>query len=130
MNETRVDFCYDIASNSDLNEGEDVADSRVLDDHDVITIEFTYPLRRPISRTFSREGGFTYLDFAQTVATAYAEIYAEEEHSRTSSPEPRGMLMNRSETDGIYGIWGHDINDLVLEAARLENGIWHLAVGS
>lgn len=29
--------------------------------------------------------------------------------------EMRGSFMNRHETDGIYGIWGHDIGDLGIE---------------
>lgn len=134
-----VDFTYGIAekfdycleNDPDLNDPETVADGRRLDDRDEIIVEFIYPLRRKCRRTLRHAGGFTRLDFAIAVSDAYAAIYAEEEASRTLSPEPKGMLYNRSETDGVHGIVAHGIGDLVLEGAhRDQDGIWHLDVGS
>lgn len=44
-------------------------------------------------------------------------MYEEEEATaiiKTVPPEKRNKMYNRNETNGKYGIWGHDIADLVL----------------
>jgi len=106
-------------------------DDRVIDDRDEIVIVFDYPLAKPVQRSFQSPGGFTRGTFASAVGKGYADIYAEEEETREASPKPQGILMNRSKTDGVHGIWGHDLADLTLEGAyRDSDGLWHLEVGS
>lgn len=103
----------------------------VVDERDEIRIEFRYPLREAHVFTFTRPGGWTRKAFVDAVAGKYHEIYDEEDRTRTASPKPKGMLMNRSTTDGKYGIWGHDLTDLGLDGAYLDTeGVWHLVVGS
>ncbi len=130
---TRIPFYYHFASESDWS-GDDVesaADGRLLDDRSKIEVEFSYPLHKSVRRTLTNAPGFTRVDFALAVAHEYEKIYEEEDTSRTTSPEPQGILLNRSRTDGIHGIWGHVLSDIVLEAAwRDDEDIWHLAVGS
>jgi hypothetical protein len=130
-----VKFSYHLASESDWSrddgEVERYADDRSLDERSEIVVEFSYPLRAPVQRLLTNEGGFTRLVFAQAVAQEYAKIYQEEDASRTASPAPAGMLLNRSRTDGVHGIWGHDLVDLILEGARLDDeGVWQLGIGS
>jgi hypothetical protein len=123
-------FTWDIAADKNYDD-EDDSGGTMLDERDEIAIKFTYPLRKPVTMTFTSPGGFTRDGFCRAVSAGYRTIYEGEEKSRTTLPEPRGMLLNRSETDGVYGIWGHDIGDLVIEQAYLnESGIWQLAVGS
>ena len=61
--------------------------------------------------------GFTRAEIARKISTLYQEIYAREETS-TKTPiiplEKRKGLSNRNTTNGEYGIWGHDLRDLVL----------------
>ena len=60
----------------------------------------------------------------------YHVIYKEEE--RTSA-DPAGLIpgmLNHTATSGKYGVWGHGIEDLVLEGAERSNGVWRIMVGS
>lgn len=42
----------------------------------------------------------------------------------------QGGLLNRHATNGKYGIWGHDIGDLVIEGITYRNGTLYLSIGS
>ncbi|MNL30171.1 hypothetical protein D3C87_1518920 [compost metagenome] len=49
-------------------------------------------------------------------------MYEEEEATATKKtipPEKRIGMYNRNETNGKYGIWGHDIADLVLSEIQI-----------
>jgi len=134
---TRPRFNYHLASGEDWADDPDdpdpasVADGRFFDSSPEIRVEFEYPLKTAITRVLAHDGGFTRRDFAEAVASEYQKIYAEEEASMTDSPEPQGILLNRSRTNGVHGIWGHDLGDLVLESAQKhDNGTWELGIGS
>jgi hypothetical protein len=65
--------------------------------------------------------GFTRAALARTICDEYAHIYDAEEGTaatKTIPIEERGAMRNRNRTDGAYGIWGHDLQDLVVTAAR------------
>ena len=47
-------------------------------------------------------------------------IIEEEYTGAVIPPEHRGMLANRNSTDGVYGIYGHDLDDLFLEGLRYD----------
>ncbi len=88
-------------------------------------LNIDYPVAKPaeIPLSPSDPRGYSRAAIAREVAKVYAAVYEEEE--RTSSvkvipPEARGQTYNRNETDGKYGIWGHDIEDLALVKVRLE----------
>lgn len=85
-----------------------------------IRIEFNYPLENPVSFPCFYAGGFTRQNLIWTIVYCYKLIYEEEERSIKDQPVlpigERGMIINRNQTDGIYGIWGHCINDLVIES--------------
>jgi len=54
-------------------------------------------------------------EFIQAFCDGYQEIYAlERDSTKIKEGKIKGM-MNRNRTDGCFGIWGHDIGDLVLE---------------
>lgn len=42
----------------------------------------------------------------------------------------RQGCINRHRTDGVYGIWGHDIGDLVIENIKYCNGLVTMFIGS
>ncbi|WP_299110995.1 hypothetical protein [uncultured Winogradskyella sp.] len=81
-----------------------------------------YPLKNPveIEITASDSKGFSRKDLALQISLSYKMIYKIEEESaeiKTIPIEERKTLRNRNETNGTYGIWGHDIGDLVMPAA-------------
>ncbi len=112
------------------------ADTSYLRDPDTVVapanirIRFTYPLKVPETVTISDPGPITRQRFAEIVFREYARIYREEEEtSRTPADHIPGML-NRIQTCGKYGIWGHCLGDLDLVYADLVNGVYQLSVDS
>ena len=56
------------------------------------------------------------------ISKKYNEVYAEEEktaNTKTIPIDKRTGLINRNETDGKYGIWGHDLSDLDLSGIEV-----------
>jgi hypothetical protein len=80
-----------------------------------------YPLNNPVEIEIKSEksDGFTRGELIKLISREYNRIYKEEEESsqvKTIPLEEREDLINRNETNGKYGIWGHDIDDLDLSA--------------
>jgi len=88
----------------------------VINDTEVDLI-IDYPLDIPFIGILKSEKGFTRGMLIQEISNRYREIYNEEENTATIKTIPidkRTEMYNRNQTDGKYGIWGHDIADLVL----------------
>jgi hypothetical protein len=90
-------------------------------EHAILVVD--YPLSTPASVpiTAAFPVGFTRAELIKVVCEEYANIYEAEEataSTKTVPPEERGAVANRNRTDGAYGIWGHDLRDLVLTGAR------------
>jgi hypothetical protein len=90
-------------------------------EHAVLVID--YPLSTPatIPITAPLPLGFTRAALAKLICDEYESIYAAEEGTaaiKTIPVEDRGEMRSRNRTDGAYGIWGHDLQDLVVTAAR------------
>jgi len=95
-----------------------------------LTLVLNYPLSKewefPVKSQSPK--GFSRAELARLISETYKAVYAEEE--RTSKvqvvpPDQRTGLINRNKTDGKYGIWGHDLGDLVLhtvEATKKADG--------
>lgn len=99
-------------------------------------VRYDYPLSRPVDFKFELEGPVTRRAFARALSSGYQRIYAEEEETQTYAPrtmeekersamgddgvipDGRMILINRDDTDGKYGIWGHDIGDLLINHAQ------------
>lgn len=87
----------------------------------VLNIEF--PLTHPaqVSIASALPQGFTRGELVRTICEEYAHIYAAEEGTsvnQEATVEERGSRLERNRTDGAYGIWGHQLDDLVLISAR------------
>ena len=89
-----------------------------------------YPLNKPteIEIRSKEKEGFSRIELIRLISQAYHRIYDEEEASakvKTVPLKKREDLINRNETDGKYGIWGHNIGDLDLSAiiVQSKNGI-------
>jgi hypothetical protein len=64
------------------------------------------------------------------IAKSYKNIYDTEDETQTNY-QPAGSLLNRGETDGTFGIWGHVISDLYFERVSVyKNGLIELGIGS
>ena len=82
-----------------------------------VTIVFKYPLAREARIGFKSETGFTRAEIIECIRGGYRKIYAEE---RESAPNSK------------WGIWGHDIGDLMIEGVDVDadTGIVHVCIGS
>jgi hypothetical protein len=93
------------------------ADEIVIENAE-ITLNIDYPLNNPAKFILkSAVNGFTKKQLIIEISKKYHEVYVEEEKTAKTKTIPidkREGVINRNETDGIYGIWGHDIGDLVL----------------
>lgn len=108
------------------------ADLRLmLDAEDLVTpeefqIRFDYPLSNPVTFKFV-DGPYTRRELAQLICSCYQTIYREEDEStKIPAGQISPNMLNRNMTDGKYGIWGHDIGDLVLHTVYIktnEHGI-------
>jgi hypothetical protein len=90
-------------------------------DHAVLVID--YPLSTPasIAVTAPLQLGFTRGALVKLICEEYGHVYDAEEGTAATKTIPldeRGDRRSRNRTDGAYGIWGHDLADLVLTAAR------------
>lgn len=97
------------------------ADAIVIDQASIMTM-FDYPLDNPTEvMLHSNDSGFSRWQLIDSIGRIYEEIYAEEEETaatKTLSPDQR-KIMNRNQTDGRYGIWGHDLADLAISSAEI-----------
>lgn len=90
-------------------------------DHAILVID--YPLTTPatIEVHAARSIGFTRGELVRTICDEYQNVYEAEEGTaavKTIPPDERGAQRQRNRTDGAYGIWGHDLDDLVVTSAR------------
>ena len=81
---------------------------------------YSYPLSCVVVVEITKDLKTTS-EFIEAFCDGYNEIYTLEEEStkKKAMPiyeeDPSRPLVNRNATDGCFGIWGHDIGDLVLE---------------
>lgn len=107
-----VDACEDenyLQELSDLN--------RIIIADENIFIEFRYPLSKEVLIRYQKQGGFSKRDVLKNIGEGYKKIYEEEENS-SGDPGTYANLYNRRHSNGKYGIWGHGIEDLVIESLR------------
>lgn len=82
-----------------------------------IKIIIDYPVTTQYEFTLISAKGFTRQQLLSEISNHYYKLYEEEEKSATIKTVPikkRTTMYNRNQTNGKYGIWGHDIADLDL----------------
>jgi hypothetical protein len=92
-------------------------DEMVISDNKVILI-IDYPLTKEARFELTSNNGFTREQLVKQISEKYHQLYQEEESTATIKTVPvkeRKTLYNRNQTDGKYGIWGHDLADLALD---------------
>jgi len=82
-----------------------------------ITIIIDYPLSINYEFELTSSIGFTRAQLITEISKHYHKLYDEEEKTATikTLPLEQRKVYNRNTTNGKYGIWGHDIGDLVLD---------------
>ncbi len=109
---------------------------RLIDKDDIVIKEqgvvlvIDYPLNNPVELELKAKNqqGFSREELIMLISEHYKRIYAEEEASskiKTTPIDEREGLINRNQTAGKYGIWGHDIGDLDLSSIiihKMEDG--------
>lgn len=89
-------------------------------EHAILVID--YPLTHPASIEISAPmpEGFTRAALVKAICEEYAHIYDAEEGTAATKPLARDerVTPGRNRTDGAYGIWGHDLEELKLMAAH------------
>ena len=112
--------------------------SRLIDADEVVltaaeaTLVLWYPLAGAAIRLLRPSDGksFTRGELVRLIDETYREVYRLEANSQSSPTPPigeRGSLMNRPKSDGIFGIHGHDLDDLgieEIEVYRIDGKIW------
>ncbi len=89
----------------------------------------TYPLKVIVEKELKNINSIGELLWE--ISQTYKKIYDEENKSTTISPGYIPGMMNRNKTNGKYGIWGHDLGDLVFEGIEIyDNGTIDFFVGS
>lgn len=114
---------------------EDELDGSVVVPEREAIVWLDYPLshvaRVPVTAPSRR--GFTRGAIHRAIAEAYRRVY-EEEEATASRPAEEGVggVINRTETDGAHGIWGHVMSDLFLEGVgvyRADDGTVYIEPG-
>ena len=93
-------------------------------------ILYIYPLSEGKSPEYeyTSPAGLSARDIARCIAATYRVIYAAEcaaVGEAAHAARAGGICINRGRTNGPFGIWGHDLRDLVLEGftwARAADG--------
>lgn len=93
-------------------------DKIVIHETKVIVI-IDYPLSENYKFKLFSQSGFSRTQLINEITKHYYQLYEEEENTSTIKTIPpkerKGLVYNRNKTNGKYGIWGHDISDLVLD---------------
>lgn len=90
----------------------------------VINVVFDYPLRRPTE--FPMKAPLTRKDLVCFIGAAYRFIYDHETATSSLRAEPMCerkpgyLLVKRTNTDGIYGIYDYDLGDLSLHTVTYD----------
>lgn len=96
-----------------------IGKDEIVIENNIATIIIDYPLNNPVEIEIqsNTSKGFTRKQLAEKISEEYKRIYKEEDEStkiQTTPIDERKGIINRNQTDGKYGIWGHDIDDLDL----------------
>jgi hypothetical protein len=86
-----------------------------------VTVVIDYPLTNNYKFELLSKKGFTREQLIKGISNEYYLLYDEEEKSATvkTIPAKNRKIYNRNQTNGKYGIWGHDIGDLVLDEIQV-----------
>lgn len=90
------------------------------------SFEYAYPLTNKTTFTHTLNSTTTKFDLLRLIRQDYEEIYRVEGEDPGHAP---GMY-NRARSHGCYGIWGHDIGDLLCDGITITDKRVSLLMGS
>jgi hypothetical protein len=96
--------------------------NKIVLDYKQVAIIIDYPLNKPDTFLLTSKVGFSKKSLVENISKRYKQLYREEEESasiKTVPLEARMNLMNRNQTNGRYGIWGHDLSDMALSSIEV-----------
>lgn len=99
--------------------------NKIVISENKLTVIIDYPLTNEYRFELESKNGFTRELLLKEISKNYYKLYDEEERSATIKTVPvdkRTTMYNRNQTNGKYGIWGHDIGDLVLSEILVYKG--------
>lgn len=77
----------------------------------------------PLSVVVKEEIKFNSLhSLIKEIRRTYKKIYKEEERTMSKIKKNNPDLINRGFSNGSFGVWGHDIYDLVIESIKILEG--------
>ena len=132
-------FNYYYDKNDDFHGSDEEREVKECDPDEVVlppnkeyTLVIDYPTSVPYkAKIKTGKRGITRLKLADKICKHYGKMYREEDKTAGGDPGHISGMMNRNQSGGKYGIWGHDIGDLVLvDAVVYKNGNIHLGVDS
>lgn len=86
------------------------------------TLIIDYPVFKPYKATIKTgKRGMTRVKLASEICTHYKKMYREEDKSAGGHPGRIKGMVNRALSNGTYGIWGHDLGDLVLCNVKIDD---------
>lgn len=95
------------------------------------TLKITYPLSKAFIEKVEFGNPLTREQIVRWIVDAYHYIYNREDKTTSIMPEHISGMLNRVETDGDFGIWGHDLEDLDLHTIHVdENNVIEVGVDS
>lgn len=111
---------------------------KILAPNKVYKLIIDYPLQNPYTQEIkTSKKGMTLREVLNIAVDAYKKIYKEEkktsklkEESIAERNKGKTRLQNRASTDGIYGIWGHDLSDLTITNIIVKGNKIYLSVDS
>ena len=112
------DYWFEEADN--LKDKNIDADEVILPANKTFNLVLTYPLRTPyVEEIQTGKKGLTRIQIIAAVISAYKRVYQIEDGTTTIPAQlgkdaGYGIPYNRVSTDGEYGIWGHELGDLIL----------------
>jgi len=109
-----------------------IPDEVVLPPNREYTLIIDYPVSNPYKAKIKiGEKGMTRIKLANEICKHYRKMYAVEDGTAGGDPGHIPGMFNRATSKGKYGIWGHDLGDLVLIDAKVhKNGNITLGVDS
>ncbi|WP_310379776.1 hypothetical protein [Flavobacterium sp.] len=99
-----------------------VEKEKIVIKQSLIKIIIDYPLTNQYEFTLTSNEGFSREQLLLEISNHYYKVFEEEENTATIKTTPidkRTTMYNRNQTNGKYGIWGHDIADLVLSSINV-----------
>lgn len=112
--------------------------NRILKPNKKYTLIIDYPVRSPFEYSFTtNEKGMTLREVVDLAVKKYKQMYKEEDKSTSIKPmtmkeasKGKCSLLNRVQTDGKYGIYGHDLSHLTITNVGVKGNKIYLSVDS